>query len=111
MSEYKVTRHEHGVAIGPGCPISDLLVLAKSYEKEHGFDIADSAIASKIGAAMVFTTKKGGDAWRKELGITKEWLEEQEKKFEEKWGVKLQAGRVAPQTEEKDAEEEPQLEG
>jgi len=67
-NRYVVDELEHGVSITGPVPIPVLCALAEVY-RERGLDLADTAIASKIGASIVFVSRDGGDRWRQELGI------------------------------------------
>jgi len=59
--------HDYGVEVRPGAPLTALMALTKVWSEEHGWDIVDATISSKLGAAMVITSKEDSKKWRAQL--------------------------------------------
>jgi hypothetical protein len=66
---YTVEEHKYGMVVRGPIPISELVLLIKSWKRERGMDWCDAVVAEKLGASMVVCKKADSDLWRKELGI------------------------------------------
>lgn len=76
---YTVNHEKYGIVITGKMPVDELVHLSKMWI-ENGYDLIDAAIAQKLNACFVITSKGVKQAaWRESLGLTPEG-EESEKK-------------------------------
>lgn len=67
---YTIAHFTYGIAIRGELPQHIYSVIVQLFQNSYGYDVIDPLIAELFGAVLVMTTRKKGEEWRKELGIT-----------------------------------------